>query len=388
LNFIPGPEKAAILLVTQKPQKAAPTHPLISNPDLQFSICWLSDGRIVYSERGEPNQSEPIAWSQHVDPTIGQAKGAPKRLESRGNFLSIGATADSRKLMLLRADSTFQIFLTSRLGTNKWSPLRRFSLDQHSNKPWAWTPDSKAVIFTSDRNGRSEVYKQKPNQPTAELVVKSAGNIRIVRVMPNGADILYKETFSRIPSGPINLVRYPLSGGQPQTVVTEVGINNFQCARLPSKICIFDQPSGKTQTLFSYDSASGVRRKLTSLTDDPYGADWNLSPDGTQVAMMLPEGSIRFFKLSDGSSRSVAVHGWQGLHSIDWSFDSKTVIVAASSSNGASVVLSVDLKGNTRKLLTAPANLPIVWSLPSPNGQYQAVMGKAGQNDVWLVENF
>jgi hypothetical protein len=104
--------------------------------------------------------------------------------------------------------------------------------------------------------------------------------------------------------------------------------------------------------------------------------------------MILPEGLIRFVKLSDGSSRSVAVYGWQGLHSIDWSFDSKTVIVAASSANGASVVLSIDLKGNTRKLLTAPRNLSIVWSLPSPNGQYQAVMGKAGQNDVWLVENF
>jgi hypothetical protein len=104
--------------------------------------------------------------------------------------------------------------------------------------------------------------------------------------------------------------------------------------------------------------------------------------------MMLPEGLIRFVKLSDGSSSSVAVHGWQGVHSIDWSFDSKKAIVAASSPNGASVVLSIDLKGNTRKLLTAPPNLPIMWSLPSPNGQYQAVMVKAGQNDVWLVENF
>ena len=37
-------------------------------------------------------------------------------------------------------------------GTRLSAP-RRLTLDERADYPYSWTPDSKAVIFTSDRNG-------------------------------------------------------------------------------------------------------------------------------------------------------------------------------------------------------------------------------------------
>ena len=54
---------------------------------------------------------------------------------------------------------------------------RRLTLDESGSIAWSWTPDSKAVLFLSDRNGTSEIFKQATDQPLAESLMVSAGQL-------------------------------------------------------------------------------------------------------------------------------------------------------------------------------------------------------------------
>ena len=100
----------------------------------------------------------------------------------------------------------------------------------------AWTPDSKAVLISSDRNGKQEIFKQAIDQPLAESLMTGAD--QIFRVTPDSSEILYisspqpgiSETLSSI-------FAIPIGGGSPRLVLKDVGIWNLQCARLPSTIC-------------------------------------------------------------------------------------------------------------------------------------------------------
>jgi Tol biopolymer transport system component len=48
---------------------------------------------------------------------------------------------------------------------------RLLTLDERQDLPWAWTPDSKQVIFGSDRDGSFHLFRQSPEQTTPELLV-------------------------------------------------------------------------------------------------------------------------------------------------------------------------------------------------------------------------
>jgi Tol biopolymer transport system component len=48
--------------------------------------------------------------------------------------------------------------------------LRRLTLEDAIDVPYAWTRDSKAVLFMSDRDGQFRVYKQDTDKDTADLI--------------------------------------------------------------------------------------------------------------------------------------------------------------------------------------------------------------------------
>lgn len=383
-----GPKHAAASIKIQGAAHADPAYIFLSDLKLQPSIYWSPDNRLLYAQRDGNDASEAELWSIAVDPATGLPKGGPKRLSIFGNFERIFATADAHTLMLLRAEATDQLFLSELLRPNQWTALRRMSLDQRTNTLWAWTPDSRSILFTSDRNGRSQLFRQAIDQPTPELLVSSPRTIRIARTLPDGTGVLFSEMASPFPAGPIALKQVAFTGGQPRKVLEESGINNFQCARLPSRLCVFEQTKDNEDSLFAYDTVSGSTRKLTKLTNETYGVDWDFSPDGKRVAVMLPQGRIRIFDVVSKHDNEVAVETRKQLHTIVWTADSGSVLTVGTDPQGNSAVLQVDLNGEAHELFMAPKNLPLDWVIPSPDGKYLAAMGQAGQRNVWLETGF
>jgi Tol biopolymer transport system component len=102
---------------------------------------------------------------------------------------------------------------------------KRLTLDENENIPSSWTPDSKAILFTSDRNGIREIFKQAIDQPMPERLMTSTEHLSQPRVTPDGSEILYISTPSSADSeAPSSIFAIPLDGGAPRLVLKDVGI--------------------------------------------------------------------------------------------------------------------------------------------------------------------
>jgi hypothetical protein len=91
--------------------------------------------------------------------------------------------------------------------------------------------------------------------------------------------------------------------------------------------------------------------------------------------------------LNDDRSREVELKERLSI-GMDWTSDSKSVLVTGWAANGASVVLAVEPNGNHRVLLEGERAAPYWWAIPSPDGRYLALQVVTRENNVWMVENF
>jgi hypothetical protein len=133
------------------------------------------------------------------------------------------------------------------------------------------------------------------------------------------------------------MMRLPLTGGPPQRVLEGPGINNQQCARLPSGLCLFSEIVSSGVKMFSFDPANGSSREI-SLPQLPgtngFPYDWTLSPDGKMLARSLKmstdkDPTLRFFSFENRSEQKIALPAWAGVTSIDWAADGKSLWAAA-----------------------------------------------------------
>jgi len=89
--------------------------------------------------------------------------------------------------------------------------LRQLTREEAANYPYTWTPDSRAVLFDSNRDGPLRIYKQDVDKDTAELITHGPGIQYGPRVSPDGQWLVYWNWISGDPQA--RLVRIPLAGG-------------------------------------------------------------------------------------------------------------------------------------------------------------------------------
>jgi len=207
-------------------------------------ICWAPDGRIIYPLRTDPTneRSDYGVWAIRVDPGTGKAGGNAERIsEGLGWIGGLSVTADGKRLILWRGNTQSQVFVTEfDKSAHRLTAPRRLTMDENANLPTAWMPDSKSVLFLSDRDGAWKLFKQEIDQQTAEVLVEGRNMETVLpRLSADGSKILFADvTRLNDPLVPIRLMSVSLSGGMPQMVLQDTGINNFLCARTPSSICV------------------------------------------------------------------------------------------------------------------------------------------------------
>ena len=180
-----------------------------------------------------------------------------------------------------------------------------------------------------------------------------------------------------------------LQGGSSRVVLQMPSMSNFQCARSPSNLCLFNTLEGSTFRFFSFNPEVGTTQEFAAIRvkEEPWG--WNLSPDGSHLALILSlhERKVTFMSVEDKSTHEVELDPWPP-RSLDWAADSKSVFVASQSANGAPVILGVEPSGNHRVLLQGDSATQYWWVVPSPDGRYGALEAVTGENNVWMIENF
>ena len=315
--------------------------------------------------------------------------GTPTRItRGLGPISTITASADGKLLAFVRESWQPHIYIAtlSRDGRQLLTS-RRLTLEESLDFPSTWTPDSKSVLFTSDRNGTTEIFKQAVDEPLAESVVAGPDRMDLPRLSPDGLEILYISTPKLAgPDAPSAIFAIPIRGGAPRLVLKDIGINNLGCARLPSTTCLYSIQKGNTQETFRFDVRSG---KSTVPPQIDTSCQWSLSPNGSERAIItfnVDQGRIQLRSTSTGETRELVVSGWSGFRQIDWSADGKSLRVTSSNHAGETTLLDVRLDGRAL-ILKGGSNPRIGYAIPSPDGRFLAIAEETGTSNVWLVDN-
>jgi serine/threonine protein kinase/Tol biopolymer transport system component len=362
-------------------------------------FCWLPDGRIVYARLDSPYSSDGNLWQIGIDTNAGTPTSKPKRITQwAGSDLSgLSVSTDGKRLVLLKSTGQGQVYLGElATGGTRMKPPRRLTNDDALDMPTAWTADSKAVLFLSDRNSTLGIFRQGISQETSEPVATGSHDISWPRLSADGAWILYNEIL-RTPASsapPERLVRIPVSGGVPELVMETRNSGNFWCARAPASLCVMTETSEdqKQFVITAFGPLKGRGKVLRTIKQDPshgYGGG-ALSPDGSTVALALydeAEIHIRLLPLLAGSECEVTVKGWPNLSGLDWSADGKGLYCGSMSPQNKTL-LYVDLKGNARVLWQYKGGGGQIWGIPSPDGRYLAIRGDVTNSNVWMIEGF
>ena len=351
-------------------------------------FCWLPTGRIVYPvSEPPPNNRDANLWQVQVDPQTGQPRSKPSRITSLPDFSFdlFSVSADGKRIAFQKTSNQANVYVARRLagGTRLESP-RRLTVDEQVDSLYAWMPDSKALLFLSNRNGSLGIFKQALDEELAEPVVVTQEDIWLTRVSSDGSWILYMSQANG------RLMRVPISGGAPQLVLEAKGTWNFDCARAPSKLCMIVEGSvdHKEATFTSFDPVRGRGRELFRLPlQHATSFQSALAPDGSGVTVLeVPGGkSIQLFSITGQHERDINLKGWSGL-GVDWDLGGNALIVPANSAKEASL-LRVDLAGNVQVLWTQKGSNGL-WGLPSPDGRYLAILDWVTNRNIWMAENF
>jgi DNA-binding winged helix-turn-helix (wHTH) protein/Tol biopolymer transport system component len=351
---------------------------------------WLPDGRLIYGLAESNNADNSNYWAVQLDPSSGRPKGPTRRLTNWAGFHlnQISATSDGKRLAFLASVGVVEEYLAEYSTGGHISTPKRLALDG-MNGPISWTPDSKAILLVSVRNGHQAIFKQTLESGSIQPIVASKEQHAMApRVTPDGASILYFALPDNPGSStPWGLMRVPISGGPSQFLVQTDG--EYRCPLPPAWKCIFsDRSADRRQVIWkAVDPLKGPLDEVARMdTDVDSEYDWALSADGkTIVTRKDREANVAFLDLTSHKLRHVAVNGWRLMTNLDWSPDGKGFFTCGIRPQG-SVLLYVDLNGKAQPIWEYSGNY--LWGLLSPNGRHLAMGAQTEKNNMWVMENF
>jgi serine/threonine protein kinase len=391
--------------------KGGPPTVFASNLDVTSAYFLLPNRRLIYSRMDRPELFRGASlWAVQADFFTGLPRGQPRRIANWPDFQISGlsGTTDGERLAFLKEN----VFRSSiYVGTLEGNGLRivnphRLTLSDSADEAYAWTPDSRSVLFDSNRNGTWDIFRQALDQRTAERIVASPGGSIRPAMAPEGMSVLYLTL-----SQPVRIMRVALTGGPTKFLGDIPSAGEIRCART-ANLCVVSASGPKLRVLYALDPEKGKGREVlrTDPALDPsQDEDWDLSPDGSSLAFIKGDAQRRSFQiqvrpLAGGVGRELNIRGWgnsgvsnppvardaHGLvgtaGSIRWAADGKGWYVTRPEGHTYGwKLLKVDLTGKATQLGQGTD-----WGLaiPSPDGLHAAVTGPALTSNVWMLENF
>jgi Tol biopolymer transport system component len=366
--------------------------PHLLNEDGEAGIAWLPDGRIIYSNNSTTAESD--LWAIGAKPATGQRTGDPTRVAGWKNFalLDPQASADGKRLIAGRERTEAGVYIGDLTIGNKAFNPRRFTLDDWYDYVTAWTNDSRAIIFSSKRNGRWAIFEQKLDAPSPESLIAGPESYSYPKLSSQGT-LLYTVRTATSPNA-FRLMSSPEQGGARLTLMT--GEYTYACSSSssPSSSCVVAEIKDQQLIFSRLDPLRGKAEEMGRVagyqSPEPR---WDLSPDGTRIAIIDPaaeKGEIKILRLADRQVTVLPVRDWkwQFLSVISWAADGKGMFVQAQNSLSF-VLISIDANGNSRVLQQLPAGSAWIPNIvPSPDGRSLALTKRTYLEDVMLLENF
>lgn len=345
----------------------------------------LPDGRLLYSTL------PPRLVEVRTDPATGHFVSPPRPLTDiePGLDKDVTASSDGRRIAagFHRSFGPYVYVGDLQPGNARLINSRRLTLEDTTDFPHAWTPGNAAVLFESARRGNYDLFVHRIGQRNAEALVAMPLSQVYPMVSPDGRWVLFL-------SGPVtqaqagtaggkrtwNLMKVSIGGGVPEAVPTGGPVQEFGCLYKASR-CVLRELDNGQAVFYDLDPVKGKGRELARIATGPtvFG-DWDLSPDGTMVAMTnvykLPA-TIRIVYLG-GPARETEIRldGPPPVGKATWTADGRGWYVALDDSQ----MRLIDWNGRSRFVHDVG-----YWVVPSTDGKRLAFLDVPRDQNVRLL---
>jgi serine/threonine protein kinase len=374
-------------------------------------VNWLHDGRLVYGIAEPHSQGNGIGnacnyWTMRLDFATGKHLEEPKRLTNWPNFCVFGGsvTNNDKRLAFVGSSGFYTSYVADlEAGGKGIRNVRRFTLEV-DDAVHGWTADGK-VLVAQNRNTWS-LYKQSLDSDTPEPIVSSVagGALQEGATTPDGkwyiGPIWPDGESPEHPTIPFPILRIPLAGGTPETILQLSRKGNVSCARPPSNRCVLaEQSQDRKQMIVStLDPIKGRGSELVRFDFDQELGVLEfpicfISPDGARLAMARsPESPLEIRSLHGQLIRKIPSQSVGKLIWLNWSADQKGLFATREGQRG-NELLYLDLEGKAtflRKCSDSGGDLNggQCVALPSPDGRHVAILDRDQSNNMWMMENF
>jgi len=396
-----------------QPASAGPAKTLRLEPSLPKSssltcamepcLCWSPDGRLLFfvkeTSGALPRQDRYSLWQVPIDPGKREAAGKPEQLARWTDLMpgDLKITADGKRLAFLKQRVQLDVYVGALgAGGASMQTPRRFTLDNRGSQLNGWSRDSQAIFFSSNRNGKWQVFKQGLNQGVAEAVAEHPGGEGNARLSPDRSWILYRESGVSQGGAPppgTRLMRLPATGGSP-ALVLELGRSQPLDYACPSRTgsCVLCLEEGQDIVFYALDPVRGKQERLGKITlRSPRAYNWHVSPDGSRVAVvdwLNLKGRIEVLTVPTGTWQEIPVDPkWGDLQTVAWAADGKALFVTAFQLDSFNL-LHVTMSGRVQNLIRKGKAQLLYQTAPSPDGKYLAFKAHTFDSNVWVIENF
>jgi Tol biopolymer transport system component/tRNA A-37 threonylcarbamoyl transferase component Bud32 len=351
------------------------------------AMVWARPLRIIVAIREPlgPNSYNSNLWEATLDAGGTLVPGGLRKSTAWTDFpIRPGSlTTDGRRLVFVRSLRQRDVYVAAvDAGRSRMGTPHRLTLDLGDDYPTAWTPDSRTVILTSDRNGEMAIFRQDLGAQAASLLVAGPGRQILPRVTPDGRSLL----FCRVDPATRTdlLMRTPIAGGTPELLMEVPRIRNFRCSSAGP--CVIVQRQDRGQAVFELDLAKKSKGREIYRDADDRSSTPDISPDGKWLAASsTTEIVLRSFS-TGGIVRKIPVRGVTNLLSLDYAPDGQGFFAGNVTPTEARL-LYVDRFGKS-SVLWRQAGSPLIWGVPAPDGRHVALMMFTDDSNVYMVEHF
>jgi len=296
----------------------------------------------------------------------------------------LSASSDGARLAFLNNLDESDIYVAGfdpAVGlTDTPKPLR---LDDWSDGATAWTPDSTAVLFTSNRTDAGDIFKQRVDNAVPEPVVASPGNQWRPEVTSDGRWLFYAD---HGPGGLYRIMRVPLSGGTAEPMFTVAGRAVPRCSFRGR--CVIQERQGLDLVVTALDPVDGKGAELGRWRVSPFG--FCLLADGSAAAFLVSAGGrrtvIRVVSLKGESPRDIAVQNVANLFNLD-PLPRGAGFLSQDDSAHPKALVFVRPDGTSR-VLWSPADVEVANAIASPDGRHLAINSTITHSNAWMVRGF
>ncbi len=361
------------------------------------SACGLADGRVLFLRWTSFDKTlVREIWQLRTDPNTGRLLGPARALTHGTNqtLSSISAANGGKQVVVVNWSRSWPHIDVADLPPPgqpvRLLHIRRLTFAEGDEYPHAWTPDNRAVIFESNRNGNYDLFQQSLGQREPEPLVVGPSEDVMPQLSPDGKWVLYRTA----DGGERRLMRVPVGGGKPETVPVHIKWDEFHCPARAEAPCVLRSVEHGQFVFRELDPVRGTGAELARTAWSPtVVGDWAISPDGREVAIPNHDprdGKLRLIPLGGAEGRhekTVTLEGLKNVLGVAWAADGRWWFVSVGSSFSASrvdgrLLAYADLTGRTSVLR---GSIGTFYAVPSRDGRHVAFPEQTGSSNAWMV---